>query len=215
MLATSHLWRRDLAPGDYTVPTPDGRPATRTFAGERLARVVCADCDMLDDAAVSSIADAIAAAQVARIAENLSRVLARHPSLQVAVVTGLGAFLAEAAARRCGLRTERLAAQLGEAAARCAPAAAVALLLEQALSMADRSPVPAPDVPSHDVTRLDVLPQRSARTVGISASALGTPVGTRHGFTRSTDGPAESPRDLVVDTVVKLGGGVLADVRRL
>jgi len=206
-----HVWRGDLAPGDYTVPTPDGRPATRTFAGERLARVVCADCDMLDEAAVSSIADAIASAQVARIAENLGRVLARHSSLKVAVVTGLGAFLAEAAALRCGLRIERLAAQLGEAAARCAPAAAVALLLEQALSMADGRPVPTPDMPAHDVTRLQPLPQRAAGTVEVSVSALGTSGGIRHLFTRSTDGPAESSRDLVVDTVVKVGGGVLAD----
>src|SRR2546422_3001921 len=28
-----HLWLGNLAPEDYTVPTPDGRPATRQFAG--------------------------------------------------------------------------------------------------------------------------------------------------------------------------------------
>src|SRR4029077_6920769 len=33
-----HLWRGELAPGDYSVPSPDGRPATNAFAGERLAR---------------------------------------------------------------------------------------------------------------------------------------------------------------------------------
>jgi probable H4MPT-linked C1 transfer pathway protein len=37
-----HVWRGSLSPADYTSPTPDGRPATREFAGERLARVVCA-----------------------------------------------------------------------------------------------------------------------------------------------------------------------------
>ena len=69
-----HLWRGDLAPADYTCPTPDGRPATREFAGERLARVVCADRELLDEAAVSSIADALAAAQVARITAAIARV---------------------------------------------------------------------------------------------------------------------------------------------
>jgi uncharacterized hydantoinase/oxoprolinase family protein len=115
------------------VPTPDGRPATREFAGERLARVVCADRDLLDDAKISAIADSLATAQAARIAAAIAGVLAAHPSLNVAVVTGLGAFLAAAAARRAGLTVVPLAAELGADGARCAPAAAVALLLERAL----------------------------------------------------------------------------------
>src|SRR5262245_29495732 len=115
-----HVWRGDLAPEDYTYPTPDGRPATREFAGERLARVVCADREMLDDDAISAIADTIARAQVQRIAAVLSRVLARHPALRRAVVTGLGSFIAAAAARSAGLEVMGLAESLGDDAARCA-----------------------------------------------------------------------------------------------
>src|SRR6266853_175148 len=63
-----HLWRGQLAPSDYSVPTPDGRPATREFAGERLARVVCADREMLDEGAISAIADSLWEAQVDRVA---------------------------------------------------------------------------------------------------------------------------------------------------
>jgi probable H4MPT-linked C1 transfer pathway protein len=126
-----HLWRGDLAPSDYTVPTPDGRPATREFAGERLARLVCADREMVDDAGVSMIADAIADAQVARIAEAVARVALRHPTLRRAVVTGLGSFIGAAAARRVGLEVVLLADTLGEDAARSAPATAVALLYER------------------------------------------------------------------------------------
>ncbi|HZI22414.1 MAG TPA: hydantoinase/oxoprolinase family protein [Gemmatimonadales bacterium] len=122
-----HLWRGDLAPADYSVPTPDGRPATRPFAGERLARVVCADRAMLDDDAVDAIADALWDAQVTRIARDVTRVHARHPTLTRAVVTGLGEFLAAAAARRAGLHVIPLSDMLGPAA-RHAPAAAVALL---------------------------------------------------------------------------------------
>lgn len=125
-----HLWRGDLAPSDYTVPTPDGRPATREFAGERLARVVCADREMLDDADVSRIADALAEAQVARVADAVWRVALRHPTLRRAVVTGLGAFIGAAAARRVGLEVVPLADTLGEDAARGAPATAVAMLYE-------------------------------------------------------------------------------------
>lgn len=122
-----HLWRGALAPADYTVPTPDGRPATREFAGERLARSVCADREMLDEARISVIADALWEAQLTRILEGVARVRARHPALGSAVVTGLGAFLAAEAAGRAGLRVTHLSDTLGPAA-RHAPAAAVALL---------------------------------------------------------------------------------------
>jgi probable H4MPT-linked C1 transfer pathway protein len=126
-----HLWRGDLAPADYTVPTPDGRPPTREFAGERLARVVCADRDLLDDAQVTAIASSLAESQVARIADAMSRVIDSHPSIVVACVTGLGTFLGTAAAGRLGLPVALLETALGASAARVAAAAAVALLFER------------------------------------------------------------------------------------
>ena len=122
-----HLWRGELEPVDYSVPTPDGRPATRGFAAERLARVVCADREMLEERDVSAIADALWEAQIARIGAAVDRQRGRHPALQRAVVTGLGEFLGAAAARRSGLQVVHLADTLGPAA-RHAPAAAVALL---------------------------------------------------------------------------------------
>lgn len=170
-----HVWRGDLDPADYTSPTPDGRPATRAFAGERLARIVCADREMLDEAAVSAIADALAGAQVARIADAIARVRARHPSLRTAVVTGLGAFLGEAAAHAAGLHVVPLAAELGDAAARCAPAVSVALLLERALG-----------------------------GVGVGSLLQNQPSGPQE--------MQKAPDTDIIDTVVKLGGGVLARV---
>jgi probable H4MPT-linked C1 transfer pathway protein len=129
-----HLWRGDLAPGDYSAPTPDGRPATRSFAGERLARVVCADRDMLDEQAINAIADRLWEAQVERIEDALVRVARRVPGLKggAVVVTGLGAFLAAAAAERAGLRVAHLADHLG-AAARHAAAATTGLLCAEVL----------------------------------------------------------------------------------
>jgi probable H4MPT-linked C1 transfer pathway protein len=133
LAADVHIWRGTLQPCDYTVTPPDGRPATRTFAGERLARVVCADREILDDTAIDRIAEAVAAAQVSRIADAIHRVAARHHDVRTAIVTGLGAFIAEAAARTAGFDVVRLADAHGADTARCAPAASVALLLEELL----------------------------------------------------------------------------------
>ena len=126
-----HVWRGDLRPSDYSCPTPDGRPATRDFVGERLARVVCADREMLDETAITRVAEALARAQTRSIQSAMQRVLEPHPSIHVAVVTGLGAFLGVAAAHALDLEVVSLSNQLGEAGARCAPAVAVALLLER------------------------------------------------------------------------------------
>jgi hypothetical protein len=128
-----HLWRGTLAADAYTTATPDGRPATRVFAGERLARVVCGDREMVDAAALDRIADAVAAAQIERTATAISRVRARHPTIATAVVTGTGDFLAAAAAERAGLTVRWLADDFGADAARAAPASAVALLLASEL----------------------------------------------------------------------------------
>src|SRR3989442_945412 len=78
-----HLWLGSLAPEDYTVPTPDGRPATREFAGERLARVICADRELLDEAAIDAIARSLADAQVARGSAAVERVAPRPPRTPV------------------------------------------------------------------------------------------------------------------------------------
>ncbi len=115
--------------GDYGAPTPDGRPRTAVFARERLARAVCADLEMLDEGAITSIARALAQAQTDRVRAGLKRVMGRWPRLKTAVVTGQGAFLAAEAAQQEGLEVSELASQLGPEASRAAAAAAVALLL--------------------------------------------------------------------------------------
>ena len=167
-----HVWRGDLEPADYSAPTPDRRPASREFAGERLARAICADREMVNEAGVSAIANALAAAQIERIGAAITTVRARHHGLHAAVVTGLGAFIADRAARQAGLDVVSLASALGNDAARCAPAASVALLLDH-----------------------------QERGVEAAASASkDSPTIKRALDTR--------PRD--VETVVKIGGGLLA-----
>jgi probable H4MPT-linked C1 transfer pathway protein len=138
LIGDVHLWLGRLDPADYTVSSPDGRPATREFARERLARIVCADREMLDDAAIDTIARSVAEAQVQSVADGIADVRARHPAIEIAVTAGLGEQIAAEAARRAGLRVLRLADRLGTEAARAAPAAAVALLLAH-----ERSEAPA------------------------------------------------------------------------
>jgi probable H4MPT-linked C1 transfer pathway protein len=132
LIGDVYLWLGALEADDYTVATPDGRPATREFAGERLARAVCADAEMLDEEAVGTIARALAEAQVLLVADAVRRAHARHPRITTAVVTGLGDFIAAEAARRQGLDVSHLADRIGDAA-RTAPAAAVAWLLAEAI----------------------------------------------------------------------------------
>jgi (4-(4-[2-(gamma-L-glutamylamino)ethyl]phenoxymethyl)furan-2-yl)methanamine synthase len=129
----AHVWLGRLDPADHTAPTPDGRPATREFAGERLARVVCGDREMLDEPAIDAIARTVVDAQLALVTEAVRRVRATAPEASIAVVTGLGDFVAVEAAQRAGLDVVPLSDSLG-AAARTAPAAAVACLLALQLS---------------------------------------------------------------------------------
>ncbi|MGH7509844.1 MAG: hydantoinase/oxoprolinase family protein [Gemmatimonadales bacterium] len=132
LIGDAHLWLGRLQPEDYTCRTPDGRPATRHFAAERLARTVCADRDMLDDAEVDAIAAAFAGAQVRTVVDALAPIVVRWPEIRSAVVTGLGDFIAIEAAGAAGLTVVPLADHLGPAS-RLAPAAAVAWLLRHSL----------------------------------------------------------------------------------
>jgi probable H4MPT-linked C1 transfer pathway protein len=130
LIGDAHLWRGSLTSEDYTCRAPDGRPATRSYAGERLARMVCADRDMLDDSAIDAIATALADAQVRTLVQALERLRARWPAIDLAVITGLGDFVAREAAQGARLATVSLADSLGDAS-RTAPAAAVAWLLTE------------------------------------------------------------------------------------
>jgi len=131
-----HVWRGDLTAQGYTAPTPDGRPANRNFAGERLARVVCADRELLDDSDIDRIAAHVADAMIARIAASITRVRVRHPQLHTAIIAGHGAFIARGAARRAGLHiaSEDLLADGQSRTVGAEAALAVARLLERWLS---------------------------------------------------------------------------------
>ncbi len=130
LIGDAHLRLGGLHTNDFSVATADGRPATREFAGERLARLICADRDLLTDAEIDALASALVLAQRRQVSEAVARVRVRHPAVTTAVVAGLGDFLAAESAADAGLTVHRLADRLG-AAARVAPAAAVGFLLAE------------------------------------------------------------------------------------
>jgi probable H4MPT-linked C1 transfer pathway protein len=127
-----HLLLGALRPDEYTMATPDGRPPTPVFAAERLARVVCADVEMLAPDEIVAMARAVAAAQVEQVAAALRRVASRLPGTVDVVVTGLGAFLGERAAASCGWASRELSSVLTVDVGLAAPAVAVAWLLAEA-----------------------------------------------------------------------------------
>jgi len=133
--ADVHLWLGRIGEDDYTCETPDGRGRSRREAGARLARMVCADFEVLGEANITAIAEYVAAAQLDHVVSGVRQVErrlgARCP--KIAVVAGQGAFLAGAAAQAAGLEPSALASALGADVARATPAAAVAYLLREAL----------------------------------------------------------------------------------
>jgi probable H4MPT-linked C1 transfer pathway protein len=121
--ADVHLILGQLAPADYTCPTPDGRPATIEFARERVARVVCADVEQLAADEIDAIAAFLHGEQVRQIEAALEQVDADA----VVVPVGSGDFLAREAAGRL----DRALVELPWSAAErdAAPAAALAALV--------------------------------------------------------------------------------------
>jgi probable H4MPT-linked C1 transfer pathway protein len=190
LVGDAHVWLGDLRPEDYDAATPDGRAPSRTFAGERLARVVCADRDLLDDEAITRIAATVTRAQQDCIATAIRDIVAVHPSIATAVVTGLGAFVGARAAEAAGLRVVPLSQQLGDDGARSAPATAVALLLHERLGV-QKWGEPCPAFAKAPARRGEAKRRRQARQRGPDT-------------VRATN----KHQSLIV---VKLGGSLLAD----
>jgi probable H4MPT-linked C1 transfer pathway protein len=101
--ADAHLLRGSLTAEQCTCTFPDDRGTSPAEVRSRLARVVCADPEQLADGDLEAIADAVHEAQVTSIVAALARVARRVPAGTGVLAVGVGAFLARAAAERCGL----------------------------------------------------------------------------------------------------------------
>jgi (4-(4-[2-(gamma-L-glutamylamino)ethyl]phenoxymethyl)furan-2-yl)methanamine synthase len=102
--ADAHLLLGNLTPEQCTCSFPDGRGTSRQEVRSRLARLVCADPEELNQGDLEAIASAVTTAQIASIAGALERVATTVPSGTGVIAVGVGAFLARAAAERCSLQ---------------------------------------------------------------------------------------------------------------
>lgn len=118
--------------------TADGRPATRSAARARLARMLCADEDTCTPEEIDRLAEQVLCSQELLLVSALRQVCTRlGEPIQTVVLAGSGEFLARRVLERYGTRpgarivslTEHLGAELSEAA--CAHAVAI-LAAEQA-----------------------------------------------------------------------------------
>jgi (4-(4-[2-(gamma-L-glutamylamino)ethyl]phenoxymethyl)furan-2-yl)methanamine synthase len=127
--ADVHLVLGHLAPAAYDCPTPDSRPATVSFARERIARLVCADVEQLDEGEVDAIAAFLYGEQLRRLEEAARRVQRQLPPDAPVVAVGSGAFLGREIAARLDRTVAPAPAPWGATGGEVAPAAALAALL--------------------------------------------------------------------------------------
>ena len=133
-----HLLLGNIGEEDYTAETCDGRGKTRRKAAARLARVVCADIDMLTDQEIVDMAQFVYDRQVEQITEGLRQVSERIKPQQekiCVVVTGIGRnFLAGKAAEKAGFgEIVDMGELLGADAAVVSPSVGVAFMVASSL----------------------------------------------------------------------------------
>ncbi len=132
-----HLILENINQNDYTVDTPDGRGVSLNEAAARLARVVCADLELLTFNEVKAIAKYVYEAQIEQIVKGLKKVVKHFPILKFkpAYVAGLGGkILAWKALEKAGFKTLReLSSFIGVSEAKAAPAFSLALMGAEAL----------------------------------------------------------------------------------
>ncbi|MGA2929927.1 MAG: hydantoinase/oxoprolinase family protein [Solirubrobacteraceae bacterium] len=126
--ADAHLLRGNLTPAQCTCTFPDGRGSSPAEVRRRLARIVCAEPEELAHGDLEAIAAAVQEAQVASVAAALDRVARRVPAGAGVIAVGVGAFLARAAARRCGLTVAPDPGPLAGGGGEVAAAAALSVL---------------------------------------------------------------------------------------
>ena len=125
----------DQLPEDSTnVATADGRPATKAAARVRLSRMIAAGGEEFNHRDAVTLAENVADAQVARLADAIGQVKSALPAApQKIVLSGHGEFLAREALDLLAVAAPcvSLSKEFGPAISRCAPAHALAVLARE------------------------------------------------------------------------------------
>ncbi|MGL4670058.1 MAG: hydantoinase/oxoprolinase family protein [Methanobacteriaceae archaeon] len=115
---------------DYSCDTPDGMGKSKKDSMHRIARVLCADLDILSEKDISEIAESFYKNQVLEIAEGIKEVASRE-KLDTVVCTGLGLeILNSKAAELAGLNLKKMTDILTKDECTVAPAIGTAILTE-------------------------------------------------------------------------------------
>ena len=129
-----YLLLADLPEEPESLHTADGRPATKEFARDRLARMICADRELFTQADALSAAQSIARAQLNRVSTVAHYVMSRlqTPPVKV-VISGRGEFLARRVLEKLQVEAPivSLQAELGSELSQCAAAHALAWLAQE------------------------------------------------------------------------------------
>lgn len=137
--ADVHLVLGNITEKEYTCDTADGRGKSLIESLSRLARVMCADTEMLSRKEIIDIAKYIYDKQVMQVSEGLSKVYSYAKNLTSGlvpvVVTGLGKkFIARKAAEKIGVEAIiDLDALIQNCAVMATPAFGVALMASKKL----------------------------------------------------------------------------------
>jgi len=139
--ADVHLVLRHITEDEYTCETADGRAKNREDSLARIARVICADVEMLKEPEIIGLAKQIYDEQLKAIGNGLSQVARRLHITRLQMrgyqitTAGLGRkFLAAEAAMRTGFKKiVNLEYVLGRQGAVTAPSVAAAVMLNNLL----------------------------------------------------------------------------------
>ncbi|MFH0916382.1 MAG: hydantoinase/oxoprolinase family protein [bacterium] len=135
VMADVYLLLGRISPQSYTCATPDGRAKSPEAAAERLARLVCADDEMLSREEILKLAYFLSEKQLAHVSDGLLQVLSRLEGAygMPLVPAGAGAFVAIEAGRRLGLEVLEPELPGGSLSSGVLPAVAAACLLARRL----------------------------------------------------------------------------------
>lgn len=118
---------------DYVCDTFDGAGKSKLDCMKRIARVLCADMDMLSEEDIVKIASFIHKAQIAQIAEGINQV-SKTQKLDLIVTTGLGKdILDKKAAELLNLKVKSMDEILTDEQCVVAPAIGTAIMMNKSI----------------------------------------------------------------------------------